>query len=405
MRRAGRLLTVVAGSCLIAAGYSGSPVAAQVALPGAHAYVDAAGNLYYSGLYAWANVVAATRVDHVTVDIDDVHLVTAGSNCWYPMPADNTYVRCTVAQIPDLKIEPGDGDDTVTISGPRCDWLVWLGAGNDTVDATSAECVSPIVGDTGNDLVLSGPGPVYFDGGPGTDTVSYAQRGAPVVVDLGAGQGGATFDEDGYASVEDVIGTRWDDVLIGSASGNTLDGGAGNDELSGLGGSDTLIGGTGTDELYGGTGTDAASYVGHRTGVTADLDGLPDDGAPGENDLIAGDVEALVGSSHADTLSGNSAANILLGDGCPPYSLCLGGADLIYGGGGDDWVLAGGGADTVYGGSDDDTIAGGTGDDTLYGGSGADSLDGDAGTDTCDVGTGGGTITDCEIVPFGLAQL
>jgi Ca2+-binding RTX toxin-like protein len=202
-----------------------------------------------------------------------------------------------------------------------------------------------------------------------------------VVVDLEAGFGGVSPADDAYDSIENVIGTNNDDVLTGTPFANRLEGRGGDDELWGLAGSDTLVGGTGTDQLHGGPHTDAASYEGHPAGVSADLDGAADDGMPGENDLVAADVEALFGSSHGDSLTGNAAGNILLGDFCPaqPLQLCLGGDDSLFGLGGDDWLV------------------GGFGDDGLSGGSGDDWLDGSAGSDWCDVGTGGGSTTNCEM--------
>ncbi|MEQ1669648.1 MAG: type I secretion C-terminal target domain-containing protein, partial [Hyphomicrobium sp.] len=47
--------------------------------------------------------------------------------------------------------------------------------------------------------------------------------------------------------VEGVIGSRFNDVLIGDKNANTLTGGAGDDSFRGRGGADTLTGGAGRD--------------------------------------------------------------------------------------------------------------------------------------------------------------
>lgn len=57
-------------------------------------------------------------------------------------------------------------------------------------------------------------------------------------------------------SIEDAVGSRFDDHIKGSVVDNVLDGNAGNDILLGLAGNDTLRGGAGNDKLTGGTGKD-----------------------------------------------------------------------------------------------------------------------------------------------------
>lgn len=389
--RAGRLLTVtvvMGGSVLVpGAGAAADPAAA---LAGATVNVGIDGNLHFNGLHAFENDVVAEHIDDVTVDIRDVWAIAVNGNCWHPDPADQLHARCSISINPDLHINTHDGTDRVTVRGAGCEWRVSLGDGDDTVDLSGAGCTgsSLAAGGNGNDLFITGPRHQELFGGSGSDTVSYTHRRSTVsvVVDLGAGHGGATPDDDAYQSIENVIGTGNADVLTGSTVGNQLVGGGGDDELWGLAGMDTLIGGTGTDQLHGGPHTDAASYAGHPVGVTADLDGVADDGLPGENDLIAADVETLIGSSYGDTLTGDPAGNLLIGDSCPPQvPLCFGGGnDVLDGGGGGDWLL------------------GGFGDDTLSGGPGLDSLDGGLGNDWCDAGVDGGNLTSCELVPFGI---
>ncbi len=132
------------------------------------------------------------------------------------------------------------------------------------------------------------------------------------------------------------------------------------------------------------------SYRSHREGVTANLDGVADNGTPGEADTIGADVEYLVGSPAGDVLGGDGA-NFIWGDPCTTGFGCpepaTGGADTIDGGGG---------VDILRGGPGDDTIAGGTSGDKLLGGAGFDALDGGPQSDGCDPGFGGGTEVNCE---------
>ncbi|MBK8387428.1 MAG: hypothetical protein IPL11_18300 [Candidatus Accumulibacter sp.] len=50
-------------------------------------------------------------------------------------------------------------------------------------------------------------------------------------------------------SIENLIGSGFNDSLVGNASNNLLDGGAGSDFLNGSHGADTMLGGDGTDSI------------------------------------------------------------------------------------------------------------------------------------------------------------
>jgi Ca2+-binding RTX toxin-like protein len=407
MRRIGGLAAICAALILSVAVTTPAAGADPVELAGASVDAPFDGNMTFTGLLGFANTVVVTKVDD-TVDIDDVHPISINGDCVYPNPADHTRAQCTAFF--DLTLNPGAGDDAVTIVGDTQNWRMDLGPGNDTADVTGANPETgnlvQVVGDTGDDLVLTGSSPLDYDGQAGSDTVSYAALGSGlkcdatatgVTVDLGAGVGGLA-GEDTLDAVENVVGTCMQDSITGNGSANRLEGGGGDDTLSGGNGNDTLVGGAGTDEINGGSGVDTASYVGHSEGVVADLDGTADDGAPGENDLIAADVENLTGGRFADALTGNGGANTLIGDSCPGPGpvLCLGEADVLTGAGGADVLWGGFGDDTLNGGLGNDTLNGGFGDDSLDGGFGNDSLDGGPDTDSCDVGFGGGVAVNCE---------
>jgi serralysin len=61
---------------------------------------------------------------------------------------------------------------------------------------------------------------------------------------------------DTLISIENAIGSAYNDTLVGDAGNNSLAGGAGNDNLTGGAGNDTLDGGAGNDTLNGGLGND-----------------------------------------------------------------------------------------------------------------------------------------------------
>jgi Ca2+-binding RTX toxin-like protein len=105
-------------------------------------------------------------------------------------------------------------------------------------------------------------------------------------------------------------------------------GGDDNDVITGVGGNDSL---------YGAAGRDRVTYDGAATGVVARI-GVGTSGPVGESDVIAGDVEDLDGSIHADRLYGNAATNNLNG---------YGGKDLLAGGSGPDTLQGGTGPDTL----------------------------------------------------------
>jgi serralysin len=114
-----------------------------------------------------------------------------------------------------------------------------------------------LVGTGGNDLLNGRGGTDILDGGEGNDTVTYvdAPNGVTANVSQGSvGQGDQLADT--FHSIENLIGSNYNDVLIGDAGPNILDGGKGEDKLIGAGGADTLRGGAGNDTLDGGAGND-----------------------------------------------------------------------------------------------------------------------------------------------------
>ena len=133
----------------------------------------------------------------------------------------------------------------------------------------------------GNDWIRGGAGADIIDGDADFDYSDYGDSDERVYVDLlthealyGTAQG------DILIRIEGLMGSIFDDGLVGDHERNDLRGNAGDDYLMGNGGddalwgeahNDTLEGGAGGDFLFGGAGIDRASYLSSTTGVTASL--------------------------------------------------------------------------------------------------------------------------------------
>jgi uncharacterized delta-60 repeat protein/uncharacterized repeat protein (TIGR01451 family) len=228
------------------------------------------------------------------------------------------------------------------------------------------------IGGDGNDTFNEAFGADHQSGGAGFDTADYGSRIGALKVSLDdMPNDGQPFERDNVRrDVENIVGGAGPDTLKGSAADNSLFGGDGNDQLSGLGGEDKLTGAGGSDQEYGGdnndrfdqlegfegadllsggNGTDEVDYRRSFDPVTITLDGIQDDGAPGELDNVLSDVENVTTGNATDVVLGNSANN------------SLGGRER---------------RDQLGGGLGDDTLDGGAGDDVLDGGPGADQLKG-----------------------------
>jgi Ca2+-binding RTX toxin-like protein len=198
-----------------------------------------------------------------------------------------------------------------------------------------------------------------------------------------------------------------DVVTLETATPSYSDGGPGDDQLRSYAPNSLtfLAGGPGADRLHGGAGhADVANYEDHDAGAAVSLDGVANDGAPGEGDHVDSEIDVLLGGRGPDVLD-------LAATSAPPYA-----AFAAFGQAGDDRLLAGtGGQRRLVGGSGDDVMVGGSGadvladegcspepfpplpdpglcpgegDDTLIGAGGADELRGQAGDDLLHGGPG-----------------
>ena len=306
--------------------------------------------------------------------------LTPGPGC--SSSGANTVV-CPATGLSSLSMNGGDGDDRLSNSTPGSS-IIDGGTGDDTLIGGSA--ADSLIGGDGNDVFDGGAGADTMAGGEGFDLVSYSTRTNRVSATLagGVGNGEAGENDTIGPDLEALEGGAGDDALTGNAGANTLLGGAGNDTLDGTDGDDLLDGGLGGDLLWGGAGSDTVSYASRTISVTADLDGVADDGHFLEFDNVRSDVENLTGGAANDKLTGDLNANVL---------------------------DAGSGDDTLDGAAGDDVLTGGPGLDTLGGGAGSDSIQSRDGAvdqvacgseaDQATVDTADAVAGDCESVDDG----
>ncbi len=290
----------------------------------------------------------------------------------------------------------------------------WGRGGNDLLDGRGGN--DKLYGEAGNDTLIGGAGADTLVGGEGVDVADYSASAAAVTVNLGTGVGtGGDAEGDKLSTVEDVTGSKFNDVLTGDTGANKLLAGDGDD---------VLVGSAGADTLNGGDGVDTADYSASTSHLVISLTAGTTTGHGTKLDTLVS-IENVLGTKYNDTITGNAGANILsAGDG-KDHFFGSGGGDTFDGGAGKDWIdyrsstvavnvnlvtgvgtggLAAGdkysnienirgsagddtligddNANVIYGGKGSDRIGGGGGNDMIYTAGGYDSVDGGAGIDT-----------------------
>jgi Ca2+-binding RTX toxin-like protein len=250
---------------------------------------------------------------------------------------------------------------TGAAAGPGC-----------TADEYSGEVSCPVPAG-GVDVSLLG----------GDDEVHNSTYDAPagfVRVDLGAGND--SFETSGGDTVQGGPGN--DEITAFSqAFANVFEGGDGNDKLSGERGADVLRGGAGDDTLKddsygeqnadvvdGGPGRDTVDAWSHPDAyntipATVTLDGVADDGYPGEGDNVT-DVETIKVASGI-VFRGTDAPEVVIAAevGHKGSMQTLGGDDQLSGSDDDETLDAGAGNDDIKAGYGNDTIVAGPGTDKV----------------------------------------
>ncbi len=130
------------------------------------------------------------------------------------------------------------------------------GNGNDFLNASSNN--DTLRGGEGNDTLLGSRGADFIDGEGGIDVASYTNSDLRIIVDLVAGTatGSGHGAGDTLVNIENILGSRFDDIITGDGEANNLNGRSGDDTIDGGEGDDALVGGVGDDVLNGGLGDD-----------------------------------------------------------------------------------------------------------------------------------------------------
>lgn len=360
----------------------------------------------------------------------------------------------------------GAGSDTVVYRNATGAVTIDLGAqtatgggGSDTLfdieNAVGSIYNDSLLGTAADNTFDGGDGDDIMVGGDGIDTASYASVSGGVTVNLSTtgaqNTGGGGVDT--LSSFENLIGSRFNDTLTGTAEANVISGGAGNDIMNGGAGIDTvsyasstgavgvnlantgaqntsgagidtlssfenligsnfndvLAGTAGDNVIDGGHGIDRVSYAAAAAAVFVNLT-LPAaqaTGGAGTDTLIS--IENVTGSANSDTITGNAAANDIVGGA---------GNDTLDGGGGVDTAsyagaasavtvslavsgaqdTLGAGVDTLVsfenltGSNHNDTLTGTAAINTINGGLGNDTIHADAGNDIVNGGDGNDTV-------------
>jgi len=200
------------------------------------------------------------------------------------------------------------------------DYLLDLSGGDDILN-----------GGTGDDQLQGSGGADSYIGGSGTDEVRYNNSGDGVVINLGTGlASGGDATGDTFDSIENLVGSQFNDLLTGDAGINRLEGFLGDD---------ILTGGGGADVLWGGLGFDTASYIDSAVGVDARLFSTGSGGTAEGDTMIY--MEGIFGSFFNDMLIGGGATVTLNGFNGNDILFDYSANATLFGGGGNDFMQGG----------------------------------------------------------------
>lgn len=186
----------------------------------------------------------------------------------------------------------------------------------------------------------------------------------------------------GFEDWEVMPGSSVDPVNLGTgvATGGDAQGDTFTniDDLVGSAHAYTLTGDENADIIDGGDGTDTADYQDSNAAIVINLGLGAALGGDAAGDALSS-IENIIGSALNDTIYGDANINVLTGGA---------GQDTLAGQDGDDQLFGGDGNDALSGGNNDDELNGEAGDDRLFGNTGNDTINGGAGDDFTNGGDG-----------------
>jgi Ca2+-binding RTX toxin-like protein len=241
---------------------------------------------------------------------------------------------------------------TLSIAGPLPQTLVGT-SGNDVVAGGRGD--DTLSGLAGNDTLNGGAGHDLLDGGPGNDTMVGSTGNDTYVVDA-PGDVVTESDNEGtdtvqtsllaytlVANVENLMLTGTGSSMgIGNASNNQLTGNSGANLLDGRGGADAMAGGAGNDTyLVDQVGDVVVEQV--NEGMDSVLTMVSYQLSTNVENLVLTGSAAINGTGNEldNTLTGNSASNVLVGlDGNDTYVIGAGDTIIETENNGTDTVLS-----------------------------------------------------------------
>ncbi len=327
------------------------------------------------------------------VGIDTINMSASGGNLFIDMPNGVTSV---------VSGATGTASDAIV----NFEYIIG-GSGNDTVIGTTGN--DTLVMGTGNDSYAPGLGndTIYENPGEGMDTLDYSAVGGAVTVAafIGVGSTDGSFTVAGAAGndmIDNLTGsnigqimevfklTEYNDRFVGTGYAETVLAGSGDDTIQ----TGSLDGATQSfnDSIDGGAGNDWLDYTYTAQYVTVDMvngnavvNSSPSEASTGTFAAIDRfvNIENIRTGAVADSIVGNSVANIIdAGNG----------NNTVNGGDGNNTILAGTGNDIIVAGINDDIINAGNGTNTISSGAGNDSINLVVGADTINAGSGIDTV-------------
>ncbi len=148
----------------------------------------------------------------------------------------------------------------------------------------------------------------------------------------------------GTAGVDEIRGTKKDDVIVALGGDDFIQGKGGDDRICSGAGGDLVGPGPGRDRLSGGSGADVILYGSSKRPVEIDI-------AAGRATAEGTDtftrIEHVAGSELPDVIAGDEFSNILFGEGGDDRIDGGDSIDIITGDEGDDFIVGGGGFDVM----------------------------------------------------------